>query len=318
MRTRIGVAAATVGLLGAGAAGAATLGVNATAYSLGDEGSTLVTVASASGVTASVGLTAGGRSVSLDGIDYRPETGVVYGYDDGGNAVYTVDLPTGQLTLLNSQAGLTNDDDLDLDFNPVVDAVRIVTGQNENVVYNPTTNAFVTSASAMPALPLFYGAGDVNEGTNPDVVFNAYTNSNAAVTAVEGTQQYVIDTELDVLATLANNAGTLGTVGTLAFGGQPFDVTEFGGFDILSLVLGSNTAYALLGDATGMQSIYTLDLFADAMGFVNLTKVTDVTADFGTLDGFTLVPAPVPVPAAGLLLLGGLGSLAWLRRRRAA
>ena len=131
------------------------------------------------------------------------------------------------------------------------------------------------------------------------------------------TVQYVIDTELDTLATLGNNTGELTTLGTLTLDGAVFDATEDGGFDILSFSEGDNTAFALL-TMDGVQSIYSFDLAADADGNINLMFVDTVTTDFGTLDGFALVPSQVPVPAAGLLLIGGLGAMAAIRRRRRA
>lgn len=74
MRLRTGrmpaAGALALGLAGARAAGAATLGGTATAYALGNDGTTLVTVASASGATAAVDLSfEGGARVSLDAID---------------------------------------------------------------------------------------------------------------------------------------------------------------------------------------------------------------------------------------------------------
>jgi len=47
---------------------------------------------------------------------------------------------------------------------------------------------------------------------------------------------------------------------------------------------------------------------------VNLSKVSDTTGD--TLSHVTEYLAPVPAPAAGFLLIGALGSLVALRRRR--
>ena len=314
MLTRTGLMAAGFAgsLVGATAAGAATLGANATAFALGDEGATLVTVASASGATSAVGLTfEGGARVTLDGIDYRPATGEIYGYDDATDAVYLINTVTGAATQVVQSRGITNDDDLDVDFNPTIDAARVVNGQNDNVVFAP--NAVPPTLTAFTDLG--YAAGDAGEGENPNVVFNAYTNAVAGATM---TTQYVIDSELDTLATLANNTGVLTTVGQLALNGAALDVTEDGGFDILSFMMGDNTPYALLTDAMGMQGIYSLPLMADAMGFINLTFVSAVTADYGILDGFTVAPAPVPLPAAGLLLVAGLGSLAVVRRRRAA
>ncbi len=150
---------------------------------------------------------------------------------------------------------------------------------------------------------------------------NAYTN---AVPNASCTVQYSLDSDWDILGTLANTAGTLSTVGQLVFDGAMLDITEDGGFDILSFNDGDNTAFALL-TVGAEQGLYEVPLMADADGAVNLTLVGFVPTETGALDGFAVAPsnavatAPIPVPGS-LGLLGGVLGLAGdvASRRRAA
>ena len=304
------------GLL-ASSAMAATLGTNATAYALGNEGRTLVTVATPGG-GAATGVTlsfAGGAMTSLDALAFRPMTGQLYGYDDEGDTVYEVNMTTGVATAVVTNMNATTNDDLGFDFNNVLDAARIVTAEEENVVFFPNN----APPTLEPKTKLAFVAGDPNEGANPNIVMNAYTN---AVPMATSTTQYVIDSDWNILATLGNNAGTLETVGELFLDDMPFDLTEDGGFDILSFSEGDNTAFALL-TMGGMQAIYEVPLMADGMGRVNLSFVTAVDGSFGTLDGFAVVAGaggpnpslpPVPVPASLGLLGTGVAVLAAWRR----
>lgn len=288
-------------------AGAATLGTAATAYSLGNEGKTLVTVATSfDGAPAGLDLQfEGGADVSLDAVAFRPRTTQLYGYDDDGDTVYEIDTATGATRAVAS-GGSTSTADLGFDFNNVLDAARIVTAEDENRVFFPDD----APPNIVSVTDLFYVDGDANQGADPNVVMNAYTN---AVPFPEETAQYVIDSDLDVLATLGNNAGTLETVGELWLDGAAFDVGAEGGFDILSFAEGDNSAFALLSGETG-QGIYALPLEADGAGRVNLSLVTETTADFGTLDGFAVAPVPLPAPAA--MLLAALGAMGFGLRRR--
>jgi hypothetical protein len=311
--------AAVLGVAVAAPVEAATFGSNEIALSLGDEGKRLVVIAG-EGAGSDVALRdPAGKSVRLDDIDFRPATGQLYGYSNQTDTVYLIDRVTGLATPQVSLKGATDTQNIGFDFNNVLDAARVVSGKEDNLVFNPK----VDPATLTRATDLFYVTGDVNAGRNPNVGMNAYTNAVAGATT---TVQYVIDTGLDVLAGLGNNAGTLTTVGQLYLGGSRFDATDLGGFDILSLTEGSNRALALLTmNVKGIgpsQAIYEFDLAPDAMGRINLTAIADLNGyrdRFDRLDGFAVMslPSPVPVPAAGVMLLGGLAGLALVRRRRA-
>jgi hypothetical protein len=290
---------------------AATFGSNAVVYTLGDEGRTLVTLAAPGmSMPSGVALDFGGPLTSLDAITYRPQTRELYGYDNESDTVFLIDPMTGAATAVATQAGLTSNDDLDIDFNNVLDAARIVTAEEENRVFFPNR----MPPGFISATDLFYGAMDPNAGLDPNVVANAYTN---AVPDAATTTQYVLDSDWDILATLANNAGELTTVGELFLDGMAFDVTEDIGFDILSFSEGDNTAFALLTSRMGGgQSIFEVPLMADAMGRINLMPVMALDREFGTLQSLAVAPAPVPVPAALPLLAAGIAALGMVARRR--
>ncbi|CAN5777497.1 hypothetical protein BH11PLA1_BH11PLA1_05330 [soil metagenome] len=266
------------------------------AYAIGGGGSTLVSFNTNNpGAAATVGnFTLNGTATFLDALDFRPQTGQVYGYLSSANAYYTVNLATGALTLAsaNPTGAPTNTFQLGMDFNPTIDRLRVVTDSGQNIVFNPnagTAAAFTTLA---------YALGDTNENTSPMIIDNAYTNS---LFGAATTQQYGIDYGIGALVTIANNAGTLGTVGALGV-----STSIYSGFDIFT-VGGTNTAYALLSPTGGAQGFYTINL---ATGAATLVGATSAAAG-GQL--YSLAIVPTPGVAAGLLApLAVLG----LRRRR--
>lgn len=122
------------------------------------------------------GLAAGDAVV---GIDYRVARGVLYALTRSG-ALYTVDTATGRLTRVGSSPiGLTLPEGAyGVDFNPVADRIRVVSGRF-NLRLHPDTGAAVEFDPATPGLQpdpeLHYAAGDASAGRLPDVVAAGYT-----------------------------------------------------------------------------------------------------------------------------------------------
>ena len=308
MHIKTAAALVASGLAAAGAAHAAPM--DATGYTLSNGGSTLVVTPRLDlpATAREVPLSFDGMPTTIDSLALRPNGRRLYGYSEEADAVYEIDVDTGAAMLAASLPQPSGAATSGFDFNNVVDAARIVTSDDENFVFFPDDRAVGDPAPASIAqfTDLFYEMGDVNEGADPMVIGNAYTN--AVFPPPASTLQYVLDMGTDDLATLGNNAGNLSTVGAT---GLDFDA--MGGFDILSLSEGTNEAFALL-TVDGMQSIYSIDLDTGMASFA-----VDAPMGFGDLDGFAV--APVPVPAAlGLLGMGlaGLGGLAGLRRARKA
>lgn len=88
----------------------------------------------------------------------------------------------------------------------------------------------------------------------------------------------------------------------------------------------SNGTLTLLESAYDHNDGYTFDASLNAL-FQNITYISFIMANTGngrvddialTYDDGSQPPAPVPLPAAGLMLAGALGGLTALRRRKAA
>lgn len=263
-----------------------------TVYAIGNGGSSLIRFQSDSPSNVTVLANFSGASTFLDAIDFRPATGELFGYLDSTDSFYRVNVSTGALTSASTGASgsPTNTFQLGLDFNPRIDRARLVTDSAQNVVYNPNDGT-VTGATA-----LAYAGGDVNFDANPSIIDNAYTQNILTATT---TQQYGIDYGLNALVTIANNAGTLATVGPLGV-----DTDIYTGFDIFTSAAGIDTGYAILTPAGGVPSFYTINLATGAATLVG-------AIGGGSNQVYSLAVVPGPGSAISLLLAGGL-----LARRR--
>jgi hypothetical protein len=231
------------------------------------------------------GLASGERAI---GIDFRPATGELFALGSQNN-LYTVNPGTGAATRVGSGfADGLNGSSFGFDFNPTIDRIRVVSDADQNLVLNP-----ITGGSTL-VTDLFYRAGDINEGMDPNVVGSAYTNSVAGATT---TQLYGIDTGLDILVRQDNSAGTLDTVGSLGV-----DLTDVVGFDIDGT---TNMAYAAVQDiALGRSTFWSINLDTGAA-----TRIDEI-------GGGALVGSIAIVPAPGTLAMLGLAGAFASRRRR--
>lgn len=224
---------------------------------------------------------------TIRGIDFRPLNGRLYALGSSSR-LYTLDTMTGALTPVGSGtfspalAGMQ----FGFDFNPTIDRIRVVSDQDQNTVLNP-----ITGGGTM-ATPVFYAAGDANQGVNPSIVGSAYNrNFNGGVTS----QLFGIDSDLNILVRQANSAGTLNTVGGLG--------VDFGadvGFDISAL--GNAFASNRVGFAA-QTHFFRIDLMTGN------ASLAGIVGDNLSLDGIAVTPAP-----SSVALLGLAGLVA--RRRR--
>lgn len=238
---------------------------------------------------------------SIFGLDYRANGGGVFAVGSLGN-VYTIDQNNFSATQVGS--ALTPalvGNSFAFDFNPSAAGgilSRIISDAGNNRVIDSTTGGYFGAADKTA---VFYNMGDANEGVTPNIQGIAYDNNVLGSTA---TQQYGIDADLGILTTVANNAGTLETVGSLGLAGV--GLTDELAFDISG---DTGTAFASLQTLGGTSQLFTIDL---ATGAASLRGIIGGGA---TVRDFTVVPSAIPEPSTlGLLGMFAFG-LAGRRRR---
>ena len=239
--------------------------------------------------------TVGPTGFTLTGIDFRPATNMLYGYD--GDRLYTINTTTGAATFqfdVNNAAG-----NVGFDFNPTVDRIRVVDASGLNMRLNQLTGATTVDGAYT------FAAGDVNFGTTPSFTSVAYTNSDND--PATGTTLFGIDRNLGQLITITNpNGGTISTVGSLGIG-------AFGsitGFDIFTQGAVNTAFFSATGVGGTVSRLYTVNLGTGAA-----TLIGDIGA-VGIVEGLSI--QTVPEPGTWAMLLVGVGALGVAARRKRA
>ena len=223
------------------------------------------------------GLTPGDTVV---GIDVRPSNGLMYAFARqtnpapdsrpiGAASIYVINPDTGAASgrvLVN--LAFDNSTSVSVDFNPVVDRMRVVTFQGQSVSIDVTT-----------------GVGTVNgaiAGTGFAAAV-AYTNSAVSTTAPASTVLYRIDNQgaPDDLTTVTPATGAIATTA----GPIGLDLVEVQAFDIGGAT-NQNALAALRTSAAGAHSLYRINL---TNGTATLFNATAAASLIGGADGVPLV-----------------------------
>jgi uncharacterized protein (TIGR03437 family) len=214
---------------------------------------------------------------SVLSIDFRPRTGQLFALGSTSR-VYIINTRTGVATAVGSAQfnPALSGTAFDLDFNPTVDRIRLVSDADQNLRLNPDTGAV-----AMPDATLTYASGDANANANPNIVAAAYTDNFNATTV---TTLYGIDATLNTLVRqgslgsvpVSPNTGQLFTVGALGV-----DTTEQAGLDISAP---GDTAYAsLTAPNATTSSLYSINLNTGAATLIGNIGGTNAVRDIAVV-----------------------------------
>jgi len=210
-------------------------------------------------IDATVNITGLQVGETLIGIDFRPETGGLYGVGTTGR-LYVIDFSTGIASQIGSGvfAQPLLGTSFGTDFNPLIDRLRIVSDANQNLRVNPDAG----SIAGVDTL-LSYAPGDAFAANDPTIVAAAHSLSE--IGGVLATTLYGIDSFTNSLVRIGGiggtpspNGGLLNTIGSLGV-----DTLDFAGFDIGP----GDAAFAAL-DIGGLTKLFTINLTTGAATLV--------------------------------------------------
>src|SRR5262250_3365750 len=120
---------------------------------------------------------------NLIGIDFLVSDKRLYALTDTGT-LYTISLGATNLGAVTKVSALSPRFDAGyqslMDFNPVVDAIRLIGSDNSNYAVVKDANGILNTTAVQTSLT--YPAPDVNAGKDPNVACGAYTNNNPGAT----------------------------------------------------------------------------------------------------------------------------------------
>lgn len=218
----------------AGGANAATL------YTLGIDNKIAKIDTDSRKVTAT--MTVRGAEGKVLAVAVRPADGKLYGLTDAGQIV-TIDPMSGMATQVSrTSEKLETGARVAINFNPVVDRLRVVGMNGANFRIHPDTGA-VTKDGA-----LRYADGSTQAGQQPMVTAVAYTNH---VAGTKETGLYTIDPRLGQINLQAPPNDGVQQPKVNAGMALPYGI----GFDILADGQGGNTGYIVAGGKLHMLSM---------------------------------------------------------------
>jgi hypothetical protein len=196
------------------------------------------------------------------GLDFRPATGELFGLGDASH-LYVISPPGGGASQRGSNGQFSLSGQIfGFDFNPVTDQIRVTSHIEENFRINPNDGTLAGTDPNINSAP-----GDPNAAFNRDVVGAAHTNNFFGATT---TTLYDIDTARNVLVrqgglnvppgTPPPDSGQIFTIETLGIN----PTTPNTGFDIYTLLDGTNFAFAALSTDGTTSDLYRINLTTGA------------------------------------------------------
>lgn len=175
-------------------------------------------------------------------------TPIVYGLSDTGG-LYQITLNQGNVTaqqISTLNPNFAGGAQSLFDFNPVIDAIRIIGSNNQNYAVVKGANGVLNTTAVQTSTA--YAAGDVNQGKTPSLSGGSYDNN---LSNAKNTLFYAIDSALDTFVTIAKplsatgssntGGGQLQTIGPLVTPqGQRINVNSTADIDCLTDQNGRN------------------------------------------------------------------------------
>lgn len=262
--------------------------------------------ANTSGSTTIATITGLGIGEVVRGIDFRPADELLYAITTTAEAatkarLYTIHLGTAAATAIGSGFTLTDNtsNHISLDFNPVSDHLRVVTGGGQNYRVNPIDGTLLAQDASLldgAHTPLISGIG--------------YSHNFVGSTQ---TTLYAYDYAADTL-------GMVGSLNGMSSSPNSGLYTVVGGSGVVTfsavagLDVSGATGIAYFGaddndSPTAATELYTVNLNTGALTWVGNLPVAAID--------ISVVPG-VPEPATWGLMLAGLGAIGRIAIRRRA
>ena len=297
----VGVGTANIGVSAGGFALVAVVNVTAATeealvYVVDGANNLVRTSTTTPGTTLSATITGLAANQTLEGIDFRPQNGFLYGLAHnsvtGAVQLYCISTAAGAGGVTATAVGnplasptFPSGTRFGFDFNPAADRIRVTTSTGGNFRINPNNGALAAPDATL-----------TSSGVVTGITGSAYTNNQPGTTV---TSLYALDSAGDQLFRQFPNDGILVDGVPVTSGGTGLDLSAINGFDISPGVnVTSNNSPLETGSALmsatvgGTTNLYRLDMLsgqASNLGAIGvLTEVRGLAIRPATLRAIAL------------------------------